>query len=155
MREHAQEVAWDEFTKLSKALDNDCNGAISPEEVMDEMTRNEDLRATMKAIGIDNDDLVSLFHVMDKDGNGTLECTEFVQEMSALWTHVVKTSVFRILRHVECITRTMKLQDVMQQRDRERLRDIYDVICPASPEEEAASKQFSDQQLQSGLYGKV
>merc|ERR1712232_1139428 len=73
--------------KMCAELDADGSGGLTLEELMNGLTSHEEFRITLADMGIDQDDMKTVFHIMDEDRSGYVDYKEFVRHI-----HKMKTS---------------------------------------------------------------
>eukprot|EP00928_Gymnodinium_smaydae_P043695 TRINITY_DN29230_c0_g2_i1.p1 TRINITY_DN29230_c0_g2~~TRINITY_DN29230_c0_g2_i1.p1 ORF type:complete len:653 (-),score=71.16 TRINITY_DN29230_c0_g2_i1:224-2182(-) len=99
-----QEHTWNIFHELCSRMDEDNNGHISVDEFLAELRINPDLRSMLLVMGVEEQEIEGLFDIMDEDGNGSLDFGEFIRQFYEMRTHVVKTSVYYVLKYVQKLT---------------------------------------------------
>lgn len=64
-----------------KLMDDDASGVLTLEELQIGYHCNRDFHLTMKAMDIDEDDMLAVFGIMDEDRGGTVKYEEFVDQV--------------------------------------------------------------------------
>jgi len=68
----------DKLRKLFNAVDTDCSGEITVEE-LEQLLTDKSLQANFEALGIDTQDAWTLFKLFDKDRTNSIEVDEFIE----------------------------------------------------------------------------
>merc|ERR1712232_726609 len=89
--------------KMCCELDADGSGDLSLQELMDGLTTNEEFRITLADMGIDKEDMETVFHIMDEDHSGYVDYKEFVRHIHKMKTSDEQTMLNFIRYHVTSI----------------------------------------------------
>lgn len=95
--------AWESFAQMCSAMDTDVNGDITVTEFLDFCQHNQELQRYLSIMGVSEKHVSGLLKLMDRDGSGTLDYMEFVEEFTHMRSHVVKTTVYYLHKYVEDI----------------------------------------------------
>eukprot|EP00931_Biecheleriopsis_adriatica_P120938 TRINITY_DN96023_c0_g1_i1.p1 TRINITY_DN96023_c0_g1~~TRINITY_DN96023_c0_g1_i1.p1 ORF type:complete len:623 (+),score=131.26 TRINITY_DN96023_c0_g1_i1:37-1869(+) len=95
--------AEERLSELCGLIDENCDGVISLEELMDYYNNHQELRNVMMTLDIREQDLENVFNLMDRDGSGDLTYSEVVQCISRADTNDLK-------RHIMMLK--LQMQDV-------------------------------------------
>merc|ERR1712232_1307312 len=121
-----QESAWALFNEFCTEIDADNSGTISVEEFRAAWQSNSELQEQLCVMGVEPAEFQGLIEIMDSDGNGVLSTDEFVKQLFELRTHVLKTSLYYVLKYVEKINRGMEAQAFS-------ISQMQQILCTKGP----------------------
>jgi hypothetical protein len=105
----------EQLVTVCTEMDNDNSGVIGLAELQDGYKRNRDFRLTMKAMDIEEEDMKSLFKMMDEDKSGTVPYAEFadhVWKMKSTDDHTLLLFLkFGISEVLQTVNARMNLMD--------------------------------------------
>jgi len=117
-----QDTTLNTFRELCQAIDSDNDGGISIEEFVSELHKNPELQSMLLVMGVEEREIDGLFEIMDINSDRTLEADEFVEQFYEMRTHVVKTSVYYVLRYCQNLVDMQKQQwEFLQELQRTHL----------------------------------
>merc|ERR1712166_1617008 len=103
MHRRLQREAFDTFREMCGKMDSNDDGGISAGEFLNELHVNKDLQSMLCSMGVDEHKVEGLFKLMGHTGGSNLNYEDFIEQFSNMRTHVVKTSLFYVLKYVESI----------------------------------------------------
>ncbi|CAE7898813.1 Sodium channel protein type 11 subunit alpha [Symbiodinium microadriaticum] len=145
-----QDVAADRkfLQKIFERIDEEGTGQLSLEQLVAGARQDAEFQSRLRIMDIDEMDLVELFQMIDTDGSGTIEASEFIKPLSR-WVHDSKTAP-RFIKYN--MLRTMHQQEELQKQCDENFENLHtkidrltlsmDRLMAAVPAT-AASKSFS------------
>lgn len=86
-----------ELTKLFKAIDEDCDGVVTYQELLHAARSHSEFQSRLRVMDIDELEFERFFEVLDDDGGGTIDQDEFKQALSR-WLYDSKTAT-RFIKH--------------------------------------------------------
>lgn len=93
--------------KLFARMDRDRSGKLTLSELMEGAQSDSEFRGRLRVMDIDEQDLESLFYMIDEDQSGTIDVAEFIGPLSR-WAHDSKTAP-RFIKYN--MIQTMNLQE--------------------------------------------
>ncbi|CAE7031017.1 GIP [Symbiodinium sp. CCMP2456] len=93
--------------KLFARMDRDRSGKLTLSELMEGAQNDSEFRGRLRVMDIDEQDLESLFYMIDEDQSGTIDVAEFIGPLSR-WAHDSKTAP-RFIKYN--MIQTMNLQE--------------------------------------------
>jgi len=97
------EKARSELIKMCYAMDEDHSGCLTLEELLQGYDSDEYFAAALTAIDIDREDLATVFNILDKDGSGDIDYTEFVDQLHKLRTEDQHTLIIFIMHYIKAV----------------------------------------------------
>lgn len=110
-----REEAWNCFTSLCVDLDQDQSGDITYTELSEGIMNIPELEAYLSIMGVEKEDLSSLFELLDSDGDGFVTHEEFAQTLYKIKTQEVPYGICFIKHMVEDMRHQMSLQHMTLQ----------------------------------------
>jgi hypothetical protein len=86
LKEREQAAAADKFMKFCAAMDKDGTGTLTLKELQQGAKTIEDFGDVLKAMGVSDQDLETVFHILDDDRSGEIDFKELASEL-----HTMKT----------------------------------------------------------------
>lgn len=96
-------------------LDSDASGELSLDELMTGFKSHAELRLILNDMGIDEEDLVTVFEIMDPMATGAVSYKKFVHHIYKMRTHDEHTTLDFIRHYVMQILRRLHMNDAKLQ----------------------------------------
>jgi Ca2+-binding EF-hand superfamily protein len=93
------------FLRICQGIDQDNSGDLSLDELENGFEKNEDLAMTLHDMGIEKEDLATIFEIMDEDRSGKVDYKEFVEHIHKMRTADEQTTLNFIRHYVVQILR--------------------------------------------------
>lgn len=118
---------------MCQVIDTDGGGTLSRRELVDAYDEVAEFRTIVSNFGIKQAELAVVFKMMDRDGNGHVDFTEFVEELYAMVTSTEHTMLVFIKHYVSEIYTSLAKQfaDSFQCYVDMQSEGVDDVDCEA------------------------
>eukprot|EP00428_Durinskia_dybowskii_P034123 CAMPEP_0170256004 /NCGR_PEP_ID=MMETSP0116_2-20130129/27855_1 /TAXON_ID=400756 /ORGANISM="Durinskia baltica, Strain CSIRO CS-38" /LENGTH=546 /DNA_ID=CAMNT_0010507013 /DNA_START=75 /DNA_END=1711 /DNA_ORIENTATION=- len=93
-------TASERLYEICVELDGDNSGCLTYEELLEGFKTHQEFAALLRAMDIEQDDLEVVFSVLDQDGSGDVQYTEFVQQLHMMKNHEAHTLLVFIKYYV-------------------------------------------------------
>mmetsp|Transcript_47528 Transcript_47528/g.87136 ORF Transcript_47528/g.87136 Transcript_47528/m.87136 type:complete len:594 (+) Transcript_47528:50-1831(+) len=86
------------LVRVCASLDHDGSGDLTYEELIRGFSEQKELAMILHDMGIEEDDLATIFQIMDSDNSGTVDYKEFVHHIHKMRT-ADETTILNFIRH--------------------------------------------------------
>mmetsp|Transcript_3898 Transcript_3898/g.10812 ORF Transcript_3898/g.10812 Transcript_3898/m.10812 type:complete len:523 (-) Transcript_3898:98-1666(-) len=100
-KEEQHHKAQAELIRMCHSMDEDGSGCLTLQELLNGYDNDQYFANSLKAMDIEKDDLEMVFNILDKDGSGDIDYSEFVDQLHKLKTQDQHTLLIFILHHIK------------------------------------------------------
>jgi len=95
-----QQRAREALERVCDSMDGDNSGELTQQEVFEGYATNEAFRMTLDLMDVKEEDLKTVWNIMDSDRSGTVSCSEFVDQVHKMKTQESHTMLVFIKHYI-------------------------------------------------------
>jgi len=132
-------VAAKDLVKLCQGLDQDGNGTISKNELLSGFDNSQEFADTLRVMDVRREDMETVFNIMDEDGSGDIDYTEFAEQLHKMKSHDAHTLLVFIKFYVTEIRRKLSEQIKLLE---DEIRHDFDLMTTSLDKTTAQAKDM-------------